>query len=61
MAQLLHEEPASVVTVPRRWAKLILRLLGLQPGRYQITLSIDGDGVAGDWTVLHLGAIEVPK
>lgn len=38
-------------------AKFIRRLLGLQPGRWEITLSVFGDG-RRDWTVKELGKIE---
>ncbi len=36
--------------------KLMRRLLGLQPGRYLIVLSVMGDG--WDWSISEAGKIE---
>lgn len=37
--------------------KFTRRIAGLQPGRYEIILSVGDDGVA-DWTVRPLGRVE---
>lgn len=42
--------------VPPTWARILRRLMSLQPGRYQITLTVQDEMV--DWSVLPLGHVE---
>jgi hypothetical protein len=42
--------------IPKRWLDLLKRLMGLQPGRYAIYLTIGKTEC--DWSVVPLGKVE---
>lgn len=45
--------------IKSRWLKLLRCLMGLQPGRYQIILSLWPAGM--DWSVQPLGAVHTER
>lgn len=53
-APLVMKRPLPDVDRVEAFAR---RIAGLQPGRYEIVLSVTADGLE-DWTVIHKGKIE---
>lgn len=51
-------EPKEVkhARVPAPWTRILRRLMSLQPGRYQIVLTVQNDDL--DWSVMPLGKVE---
>ncbi len=51
---------ATVVQVPRAWAKAFRRLLGLAPGRrYLLVLTVPESGAPCDLAIMGEGTVEV--
>ena len=48
----------GAITAPRWSHKLLRRIATLQPGRYQLIITIRSDGEKNDWTVIGLGSVE---
>lgn len=51
-----NEPPAPTLIVPKRWLRLLRRLLGLPSGRYVIVLTVDQGHC--EWSIAEAGRIE---
>lgn len=57
MSEEYQEKPkSSVISVSRRWAAFLNRVMALKPGRYHIVLTIRPG--ATDWSIAEAGKVE---
>ena len=54
--EVYNKPKSSVISVSRRWAAFLNRVMALKPGRYSIVLTIKPG--ATDWSIAEAGRIE---
>ena len=54
--EVYSKPKTSVMSVSRRWAAFLNRVMALKPGRYSIVLTVRPGGA--DWSIAEVGRVE---